>query len=142
MTETINLDATNAIIGRLCTYAAKQALLGKKINIYNCENAVISGNPNYTFQRYHHLIEDTGQPFRGPNYPKLADRFVRRIVRGMVPHKQERGRTAYARIMCFIGAPADFKDKLKKVELADMKDLGTVRYITIKELIRRLGGRQ
>src|SRR3989338_6160993 len=105
--ETLNLDASGAIIGRLCSYAAKQALLGKKINIYNCENAIISGSPAYVFERYHHLIEYTGQPFRGPYYPRLADRFVRRIVRGMLPHKQEKGRTAFARIMCYIGVPVD-----------------------------------
>ena len=142
MTETLHIDATNAIIGRLCSYAAKQALLGKKINIYNCENAVISGPKNYTFERYHHLIEDTGQPFRGPNYPKRADMFVRRIVRGMVPFRQTRGIEAFKRIMCYISAPADLKDKIKKHEPADMKRLNTVKFITIKELIRRLGGRQ
>jgi len=139
--ETLHIDATDAIIGRLGSYAAKQALLGKKVNIYYCEAAIISGSAAHTFGRYHHIIADTGQPFRGPYYPRRSDMFVRRIIRGMVPHKQERGRKAFANIMCYMGVPAVLsKVKPKKYTPADKARLNTTKFITIKELVRKLGG--
>ncbi len=139
--ETLHIDATDAIIGRLGSYVAKQALLGKKVNVYNCEAAIMSGSAAYNFERYHHKIADTGQPFRGPYYPRRADMFVRRVMRGMVPHRQERGRKAYANIMCYIGIPVAFsKVKPKKYKPADKARLNTTKYMTIKELIQKLGG--
>jgi large subunit ribosomal protein L13 len=39
----IVIDATNATLGRLASYSAKQALLGKEIAIVNCDKAVIAG---------------------------------------------------------------------------------------------------
>ena len=46
------LDATNLILGRMATAVAKKALLGEKIDIVNCENAVISGNKYQILERY------------------------------------------------------------------------------------------
>ncbi|MBI4148308.1 50S ribosomal protein L13 [Candidatus Woesearchaeota archaeon] len=142
MAEILHVDASNAVVGRLASFVAKQALLGRRVNVFNCEAAIISGNPQYTFDRYHHFIADTGQPFRGPYYPRLADRFVRRMIRGMVPFRQARGQEAFDRIMCYIGVPVKFKDvKLQKVGGADSAQLATVKRITIKDLIYKLGGR-
>ncbi len=36
------IDANNMILGRLASFAAKKALLGEKIDVINCEKAVIS----------------------------------------------------------------------------------------------------
>ena len=41
--EKIIIDGANATLGRLASYAAKQALNGENINIFNCELAMISG---------------------------------------------------------------------------------------------------
>ena len=38
------IDGTNAVLGRLASYAAKQALLGEEIVIVNCEKVIITGN--------------------------------------------------------------------------------------------------
>ena len=140
--QTLHIDATDAIIGRLGSYVAKQALLGKKVNIYYCEAAIMSGSAAYNFGRYHHLIADTGQPFRGPYYPRRSDMFVRRLIRGMVPHKQQRGKKAYDNIMCYMGVPVAFRTiKPKKYQPADKARLNTTKYLTIKELVQKLGGR-
>ena len=36
MTEKLIIDANNAVMGRLASYVAKQAMLGKEIVIVNC----------------------------------------------------------------------------------------------------------
>jgi len=38
------VDASNMILGRMVSYVAKKALLGEKVDIVNCEKAVITGN--------------------------------------------------------------------------------------------------
>ena len=137
----INIDATNAIVGRMATYVAKQALLGNTVNIFNCEKAFISGNPVAVRARYYHLIFKTGRPEKGPFISRMPDRFVRRIIRGMVEHRQGRGREAFERIMCYMGVPEGFKDK-KLVKVAkEVSALPKVKYISIGKLCTSLGGR-
>src|SRR3989344_5768080 len=97
------IDATDLVVGRLATVAAKKALLGEKVEIVNCEKAVISGDPV-------HILEDWKWKrgigtYRGPYYGRLSDRIVRRMIRGMLPYKQPRGKAAFERIMCFRGVP-------------------------------------
>jgi len=38
------IDATNLIIGRVASLAAKKVLLGEDIVILNCEKAMMTGN--------------------------------------------------------------------------------------------------
>ena len=38
------IDGKGAILGRLASYAAKEALKGEEIVILNCEEVIISGN--------------------------------------------------------------------------------------------------
>ena len=38
------IDAKDMIVGRFATVAAKKALLGEKVDIINCESAIITGN--------------------------------------------------------------------------------------------------
>ena len=137
----LNIDATNLVAGRLASYVAKQALLGFTVNIFNSEKAVISGNPAAVREKYHYRIFKTGQPFKGPFTSRMPDRFLRRLIRGMVEHKEGRGKEAYARIMCYIGVPVDFKDK-KLVSVGKQADeLPRLKYQTIGELCVSLGGK-
>ena len=38
------IDGKGAILGRLASYAAKQALKGEEIVVLNCEEVIITGN--------------------------------------------------------------------------------------------------
>jgi large subunit ribosomal protein L13 len=137
----LNIDATNAVAGRLASHVAKQALLGFTVNIFNSEKAVISGNPAAIRLKYYHRIFETGQPFKGPFTSRMPDRFLRRLIRGMVEHKEGRGKDAYARIMCYIGVPVDFKDKKLVSVGKKADDLPRLKYQTIGELCVSLGGK-
>ncbi|MHA2430211.1 MAG: uL13 family ribosomal protein, partial [Promethearchaeota archaeon] len=43
MLEYLLLDATDKILGRFCSQAAKKALLGDRVVIINAKHAIISG---------------------------------------------------------------------------------------------------
>ncbi len=135
------IDATNIILGRLASYAAKKALLGENVEIINCENAVITGNKKRTLRDYKDKLH-MGSRTRGPFTRKRPDMFVKRAVRGMLPYRKENGKKAFKRIKCYIGVPDNLKDKkpeqLKKMALSK---LTVVKYTTVKEVCRTLGVR-
>lgn len=132
------IDAKNQIVGRIATFAAKQALLGQKVDIINCEHAIITGRKEGIQAKYKER-RDRGDPHHGPYQPRLSDRIVRRAIRGMLPYKQERGKKAFARIMCYIGAPKNIEGKATKVPGADYTKLKTAQYTTIGKIAAYLG---
>ncbi|RMD58466.1 50S ribosomal protein L13 [Candidatus Woesearchaeota archaeon] len=137
----INIDATGTIAGRLATYAAKQALLGHTVNIFNSEKAIISGSPELVRKKYHYLRADMGKPQKGPFVSRLPDRFLRRMIRNMVGYKTPRGGEAFKRIMCYIGVPTQHQNKKLERVGKTAKELPTLRYQTIGELCRAIGGK-
>lgn len=135
------LDASNSRLGRLASVAAKKALLGEEVIVVNCEKAVITGRKKDIVSKYLLRLE-LGQPTKGPFFARRPDMFVRRTIRGMVPRKRARGRDAYARVKCFIGVPEGLSaQKLETVADADVSRSSTIKFITVKELCRLIGGR-
>ncbi len=133
------IDGTNQIMGRVATFAAKKALQGETIDIINCENVIITGTKETVLSKFKRRRE-MGDPFKGPFHHRMPDRIMRRTVRGMLPYKQERGKTAFKRVMCHIGTPDKFKDqKTTPVEGADVKKLKTLKFITLKKVASFLG---
>ena len=135
------IDAKDKIVGRLATFAAKQALLGERVYIVNCEKAVISGGRKDIVEHYIKRLE-LGQPRQGPVFPRNPDRFVRRIVRGMLPFKTRRGRTAHGRVKCYTGHPEDVKGDAIDVSAAYMGKLPNVKYMRVNDVCRLIGGKQ
>jgi len=88
-------------------------------------------------------MKSMGVPRKGPFYSKLPDRYVRRIIRGMLPYKQPRGRDAYERILCFIGIPTEFeKAELGRVPGAEASKLPNLKCLTIGKICEELGGKK
>ena len=140
------INAEDKIIGRVASFAAKQALLGQNIIIINCEKAVITGNKREIINKYKSRKNRTTIR-RGPFYPRRADRIVKRTVRGMLPYKQSKGRNAFDRIMCYVSIPKAIQEKInageKIIELKQThKDkLDNTKFITLKELTKELGAK-
>ena len=134
------IDAKDLILGRMITVIAKKALLGEKIDIVNCEKAIILGDKKNVLGKYKQRT-NRGGPFHGPFIPKMPDRFVRRAVRGMLPYKKERGRMAFKRVMCYISVPDVFKDKkMEKIKEADISRIKTLKYVTVGNICKFLKG--
>ncbi|MEK6963399.1 MAG: 50S ribosomal protein L13 [Nanoarchaeota archaeon] len=133
------IDATDLIVGRLATVAAKKALLGEKVDIVNCENAILSGDKVRLLESWKH--KRSMGTYKGPLYGRLSDRIVRRIIRGMLPYKQPKGREAFKRIMCFRGVPTVLKDqKMIYIEDAHLSKLSTPKFLRVGELSKLIGG--
>ena len=133
------IDATDLVVGRFATVAAKKALLGEKVDIVNCEKAVLSGDKVRLLAEWKR--KRSMGTYKGPFYGRLSDRLVRRMIRGMLPYKQPKGKAAFERIMCFRGIPSILKDqKTVSVEDAHLSKLNTPKFLRIGELSKLLGG--
>ncbi len=138
----IIIDAKDLIVGRFATYAAKQALLGEEIAVVNCEKAYITGTRQHVLDEFKRK-RSMGTWATGPFYHRQPDRLVRRMIRGMLPHKQEKGRLAYQRIMCYIGVPYQFKEqKMETVENSKITKVPNLKYVSIREISQALGAKR
>lgn len=133
----IVIDATNSVAGRLAAYAAKQALAGKIIIILNSESAVITGNKDSIINSYLQKRRRHGSSQKGPIFPSVVEKILKRTIRGMLPHKQERGRIALKNVMCYKGVPEKYKDA-KKIGFKSGK---TGKNIKLGDLALMLKGR-
>jgi len=133
------INAENLVLGRLAAIAAKQALLGEDVNIVNCEKAVITGDRKSILKHYLHRLE-LGQPQQGPFIQRRPDLFVRRTIRGMLPRRKHKGRSALSRVKCYIDIPDDMQkaDTLKQAQPSNPKR----RYFTVGELCLQLGAKR
>lgn len=137
----IVIDAKETVVGRVASYAAKQVLLGRKVDIVNCKYAVISGSPKHTCARYLQRRQ-RGTHAKGPFHSRQPDRFVRRIVRGMLPFDKPRGKDAFTRVMCYNDIPEQYKQTTPVVlKEAHMSKLPTLKYVTVQEICTYLGGK-
>jgi large subunit ribosomal protein L13 len=126
----IVIDANNAVLGRLASFAAKQALLGKKVVIINCAEAVVTGRRGSVIEEYRDIRQKGGASLMGPFFPKNPERIVKRTIRGMLSYKQGRGNDAFSRVMCYNQIPEQYKNvkkiiagKEKKTNVTKLNDL-------------------
>ena len=135
------IDAKNAVVGRVATVAAKQALLGEQVIVVNCKDAVVSGKKQFLFKAQERK-QSMGQMRKGPFHPRTSERFVKRIIRGMLPHHQPRGYEVLHRIKCYSTVPESLQGK-ETVTLsgADASKLTKVGYIKVQDIIKHVGGK-
>jgi large subunit ribosomal protein L13 len=142
------LDAKNQILGRFCSQVAKRALLGEFIVIVNAKDAIISGNKRNIEENFLKKlnISTATNPRKGPFWPRRPDKFMRNVIKKMLPRKKIRGKEALKRIHVYISdIPERFKKKyqiLKPSQIlnADRKRLSYFnKYITLETLCLRIG---
>ena len=137
----IVIDATNIILGRMASFAAKQALLGETVEIINSGKAIVTGNKKRTLKDQLEKLE-RGSSTRGPFTFKRTDMFVKRVIRGMLPYNKENGKKAVKRIRCYVEVPDKLKDaKLQNLKGMTLSKLTVVKYTTVKEICNVIGGR-
>ena len=135
------IDAKDTILGRLGSYAAKQVLLGNKVDVVNCEECVISGRKHAILKEYIKRLHRKA-PTKAPYFYKRPDMFVKRTIRGMLPFKRARGRDAIKNIKCHIGVPVNLRnEKALIVENAGIGKLDSADYLKVKDICKATGGK-
>ncbi len=131
------IDATDRVLGRLASIVAKKLLNGEEIVIVNAEKAVVSGKPENTNEYFLGKIH-RGDRHKGPFYPKNSDQLFRRVVRGMLPWRKDRGQEAFRRLKVFSGQPAQFADAKKFGKAAEQLHC---KIETLRDVSKALGVR-
>jgi large subunit ribosomal protein L13 len=135
------IDATGLILGRLSTHVAKRLLVEKdlEIAIVNSEKAVVSGSRKMVLDSYKRK-RDLNHPRKGPYYPRLPDRILKRTIRGMLPYQQPKGREALKRVKVYIGKPKEFEGKTA-ISVEGAKNRGLEQFVELAEISRVLGAK-
>lgn len=133
--EKIIIDAAGAAFGRLCSFAAKQALGGKEVIVVNSEKAIISGDKLGNIKKYSNLRKKGGHSLKGPKYSRIPYKMLKRGIRGMLPdHKAGIGKEAFKRIKCYDGFPKEFQgQEIIRVEIKKYRES-----IELKDLAERI----
>ena len=129
------VDARDCILGRVASKVAARALEGETVAVVNAERAVITGSREdviETFRERRRVGSD-----RGPAYPKRPDGIVKRSIRGMVPHKQTRGREAFENVRVYVGNPYDEDGQV--LEGTSLDRLSNIKFVSLAEVSEALG---
>jgi large subunit ribosomal protein L13 len=135
------VNADGLILGRMASKVAKKLLNGEKVIIVNAEKSVISGKKKSKVAEAKEFLE-VGAPERGPFHYRRPDRIVKKTVRGMLPFKRPKGKTALKRLKVFMSVPADLAGKelvrFKEAEASKLKGP----HFTLADLAKEVGWNQ
>ena len=104
----IIIDAKGHIMGRLASILAKELLAGQRIVVVRCEKMVLTGSlfrRRTEYMEFVHKKHVTNPKRSGPYHYKAPSRMFWRAIRGMLPHKSQRGKAALERLKIFEGIP-------------------------------------
>ncbi|MCX6746701.1 MAG: 50S ribosomal protein L13 [Candidatus Pacearchaeota archaeon] len=130
------IDGKDAVLGRLASYVAQEALKGEEIIILNCEQIKITGNKRFIQKDFEAKRGRVGSTQNGPKVSRTSEKIVKRAIRGMLPnYRTGRGREAFKRIKCYNSIPKEFEDK-KKIVPGRKKTKISSKFIRIKEIAK------
>ena len=132
------IDAEGAVLGRLCTTVAKRLLKGEEIAIVQSEKVIVTGKKDMIKAHYKQERE-VGTYRKGPFYPRMPDRILKRTIRGMIPYQEPHGRAAFKRLKCYIGVPKVYQGKsFEKITTAEKHPAD---FMTLQEVAQFLGAK-
>merc|ERR1712066_571948 len=119
------IDGRGHLLGRLASTVAKFILNGNKVVIVRAEAINQSGNFYRNKLKLHKFLRlrCNVKPSRGPFHYRAPGKIFERVVRGMVPHKTERGKAALKRLQTFEGVPPPYDKKKRMVIPSALKVL-------------------
>ncbi len=134
MISKIIIDAANTPLGRIASYAAKQAILGNSVVLVNCDSAIVSGRKGMVIKEYTQARAKGGTSLKGPHFPKNPERIMKRTIRGMLPYKTGRGSAALKRVICYNSTPAEYQNSDKISLQKELK----IKTMSLKELSEKI----
>ncbi|CAN5581860.1 50S ribosomal protein L13 [soil metagenome] len=139
--QILTIDAKDCIAGRMCSHISKLLLQGHHVRVVNAEKSMISGNRYKTIEEYKEYltISSATNPIHGPFHPRMPDRILTRMVRGMLPKRKSSGLTALKRLRIYVAIPPDLKNaKLETFEDSKIRKPASY-FITLGELAKQIG---
>lgn len=139
--DNIIMDGNGLVLGRLASIVAKLLLNGNWVHVVNAEKIIITKSKKAAVAETEARLKvrTLASQSKNPKRPRRSENIVRRTVRGMLPWKKPRGKTAYKRLRVHVGVPGD----LKKFEFqipTDAKPINLKRsFITMKEYAKIMG---
>lgn len=127
------IDGKNAVLGRIASYSAKEALKGEKVVILNCDRIIITGNKSSIKENFEAKKRRVGSAQKGPKHSRNVEMVVKRTIRGML--NRGRGMEAYKKIKCYSGIPEEFRDS-EKVRDIVFKPKLTNKFVFVNEIIK------
>ena len=115
------IDGTDAALGRLARFAAKESLKGEEIVIINCNKVLITGNRKNIEEKFQEKRGRVGTLQVGPKVSKTNEKIVKRTIRGMLPDfRMGRGKEALKKIKCYNTIPQEY-ESVEKIKLEKIK---------------------
>ena len=130
-------DRTDAVFGRLASTVAKDLLKGNSVDVINSELIIVSGDKKLFAKKILTKGEmGRGGSMKGPSYPRVADRLVKRMIRGMLPWDRSKGRAAFKNLKCYIANGSVTEEDVSKAIKFSHKI--PMKHSTIKEIVEIL----
>jgi large subunit ribosomal protein L13 len=129
------VDARDCIMGRVASQVAETALDGQSVAVINAEQTVITGREEQIMEKYKKRV-DIGAD-NEYFYPKRPDGILKRSIRGMLPHKKQRGREAFESVRVYVGNPHDEDGEI--LEGTSLDRLSNIKFVTLAEVSETLG---
>ncbi|KAI5717276.1 hypothetical protein M8J77_003103 [Diaphorina citri] len=106
----ILIDGRGHLLGRLASIVAKTILNGNRVVVVRAELLNISGNFFRNKLKYLAFLNKrcNVNPARGPFHYRAPARIFWKTVRGMTPHKLDRGAKALKRLKVYEGIPPKY----------------------------------
>lgn len=125
------IDGQNAVLGRVASYAAKQALKGEDIAIVNCKELIITGTKKFIEKGIQERRGRVGWSRQGQRYSRSTEKMVKTAIRGMIPnYRLGRGKIAFEKIKCYSDVPKEFENSEKISIAKDKKKI----FVKVKEV--------
>mmetsp|Transcript_10750 Transcript_10750/g.12977 ORF Transcript_10750/g.12977 Transcript_10750/m.12977 type:complete len:199 (+) Transcript_10750:179-775(+) len=114
--KVVVVDCRGHLMGRMASIIAKELLAGQRVVAVRCELLEISGAiwRNKIKQAQFIKKRTATNPKRGPIHFHSPAKMLWRVVRGMIPHKTQRGKEAMLRFKSFEGIPHPY-DRMKRM---------------------------
>jgi len=129
------VDARDCILGRVASQVAERSLDGESIAVVNAEDAVITGSDDDIMSTYRQRAAIGSD--QGPATIKRPDRIFKRSIRGMLPHKSDRGREAFSNVRVYVGNPFDEDGEV--LEDTSLDRLSNIKFLQLSEISEQLG---
>ncbi|MGL6298004.1 MAG: 50S ribosomal protein L13 [Methanobacteriaceae archaeon] len=105
------INGEGHIMGRLASVISKKLLEGEDVIVLNADKIIITGSKEWVYAKYKQRLDraSISNPRKmGPKYPRRPEEIFRRTVRGMLPYKKSKGRSAFKGLKAYVGVPREF----------------------------------